>query len=424
LLLPSSFDDPHILPVANRPQGDPALVFFDPEVVHGTHVLIVGVSAYPNLPDRTQSLTAAGLGMRRLSSTALSALDVLQRLLEENTAGRLQHPLASCRLLLSPTAQEMATRPVIAQLSPPSADTSNFIDAANAWRDAAKNDALGATFYYFAGHGIQRSRGDQVLLLERFGQAGRPLLAHAVDMVTLRNGMAPSPGFPNIARTQLYFVDACRNLPVQILNFETLQTTPVFDVTLSTLDDRRAPIFYASVPDGKAGAIPDEGTLFSRALLACLGGAAGQPPDDGAAETRATTDWHITYGSLHEALTWHMDTLNRQFGWQQTLIADGFTRDTVVSYLPGSPQVPVKIEVSPDAALSVTSINLVPIDGGIVAPLSIPAGAIPHPFDLTIVAGVYMINAIVSPPTPPFQNRARSFNVLPPFKLCRMGVQP
>jgi len=236
--------------------------------------------------------------------------------------------------------------------------------------------------------------------------------------------MAPSTGFPSIARTQLYFVDACRNLPTQIQNFETLQTTAVFDVTLGGFDDRRAPIFYASVPDGRAGAIPNTGTLFSQALLECLRGGAGQTPNDNATATRAITDWHVTYRSLHEAIIWHMDDQNQRFNWQQELITDGFARDAVICYLPGPPQVPLQIQVAPDTALVCTAIDLTPVAGGGLpaATLMIPAGTQPHPFDRTVAAGMYMVNATVTPPTPPFQNKARPIEVLPPFRRCRMGM--
>src|SRR5690606_6608844 len=106
-----------------------------------------------------------------------------------------------------------------------------FRAAADAWRADARAHRGGATFFYFAGHGVQRTRDDAVLLLEGFGAPG-PALQHAAATRNLLDGMAPAPSQQEIARTQFYFVDARRNRPAQLNNSEHLHVPDLWDAQL------------------------------------------------------------------------------------------------------------------------------------------------------------------------------------------------
>ena len=138
----------------------------------------------------------------RLTATALSAYLILDWVIRAHQSGQLPFPLATCRLLLSPTPSELQKappigneqqpyRPTMAQLGAPRCTLKSLRDAAAYWRADAETRSDAATLFYFAGHGIQRSRGDQILLLEDF--ASSPLLLeYAVDVSSLRDGMAPT----------------------------------------------------------------------------------------------------------------------------------------------------------------------------------------------------------------------------------------
>ncbi|MCA2217349.1 hypothetical protein [Jidongwangia harbinensis] len=409
-----------LLPGA-RPADQPWLVYEDATLRDqpALHVLIAGVSAYPHLPGFGAPPTEAGLGMRQLSSTALSAYLMLDWLLRAAAEQRLCRPLGSVRMLLSPQVAEAdATEqpagrfvaPPVDELLLPGCTLPAFVAAAAAWRDSAKRHPDGATLFYFAGHGIQRTRGDQVLLMEEFGRGG-PLALQAVDVGTLRNGMAPYAGDghsssarPGIARTQFYFVDACRNTPSRVLSLEDLRATPVFDVERSDLiDDRQAPVFYASIPAGVAQAVPGQQTLFSIALLRCLGGDAAEAPDH-SAEGRRAAQWHVSSFSLQKGLAMRMTEVNRQYGGQQAIIADGFTGNAVLCYLPDRPVVPFEVLIEPDQAVPCTRI-VVRDDRDPATAREIPAAgarfAVPTP---PLRAGYYHFSAVVQPPTPPYQD--------------------
>ena len=100
------------------------------------------------------------------------------------------------------------------------ATTDSFVQKTWEWRDRVGKSKNNLALFYFSGHGIQRDKEDAVLMLQDFAEPGaRSILKRAVAFNDIFKGMAPSTDFPNIGMTQLYFIDACRNLPEQIKNF-------------------------------------------------------------------------------------------------------------------------------------------------------------------------------------------------------------
>jgi hypothetical protein len=415
-----------VLNPRERPADEPWLVYRDPAAdgAPAIHVLIAGVSDYPNLPAAGEPGTEKGLGMRRLSSTSFTAYLMLDWLLRASAEGRLSLPLGSVRLLLSPTEQECAASvgaaydvPPIPELATPACSLQNFLLAAERWRESAKARRDAATLFYFAGHGIQRGGKDQLLLMDSFGLGG-PLAQHAVDLSSMRNGMAPhsagSPwsARPDIARTQFYFVDACRSTPRDRLSHESLSAMPVFDVApTDTLDDRCAPVFYAALPNGVAQALPGRQTLFSIALLRCLAGEAAEAPDDETGDRRAV-DWHVSAFSLLDGLTRRLEEVNREYGGQQISIADGFSEDVVLCYLSEPPDVPIRIEIEPTRAVGSTRVLVRPWGWeGAVEELDGSSGRYPY---LTLLrAGQYQFAATVQPPVPELRDYTEQFLVAP-----------
>src|SRR5688572_12244185 len=136
----------------------------------GLHALIVGVSSYSHLPGGDRATTTNAFGMEQLTSTSLSAWKVYQWLLDHKD--RLAAPLASVRLLLSPSQRELDNAlkdiPNIATID--RATRANFDREAKNWRKAAEKNEDDYTFFYFAGHGVQRSTpNDAVMLMEDYG---------------------------------------------------------------------------------------------------------------------------------------------------------------------------------------------------------------------------------------------------------------
>src|SRR5215207_8928348 len=148
----------------------------------GLHALVAGVSRYPHLPGGDGAPAAQALGMQQLTSCALSAFRIASWL--RSRADRLTAPLATLRLLLSPSADEERVEPALRGV----ADACTF-DALRksiaAWRTSAQENLHDATVFYFAGHGVQRSKGDAVLLCEDFGNGIGGILDNAFSSVNL-----------------------------------------------------------------------------------------------------------------------------------------------------------------------------------------------------------------------------------------------
>jgi hypothetical protein len=187
----------------DRPPQSKALVFArqrDQNSTPSLHGLIIGVSHYPFMP--TDKARREAFELQQLASPARTAMAIC-RWLQQNS-GCLPVPLGSIRLLLSPSEEEKATESALQSLGD-SATRNNVLAAAADWRRDASSNPKNMTFFYFAGHGVQRGAAGEAMLLEDFGERTGGLLYNAIDHATLIAGMAPSRGTPKIARTQFYF---------------------------------------------------------------------------------------------------------------------------------------------------------------------------------------------------------------------------
>jgi hypothetical protein len=388
----------------------------------GLHAIIAGVSAYRHLPGGSDTPATDSYGMEQLSSTALTAYKIYQWLLQRQA--RMPLPLATVRLLVSPSHDEAAQiGAALNQLGVNACTRQNFAMEAKQWRADASTHNENVTFFYFAGHGVQRSKNDGVLLLEDFGDPNEGTLHNAAEIINIFNGMAPPASIQKkMARTQFYFVDACRVLPSAFKNFEKMTVPDIFNVELSGADDRQAPIFFATIPGIKAYAVKNEQTLFSKALLKCLNGAAGAPmPED----AHGNVEWHVSVQSINKALDGFFPTLTATPDVDQAFSMGGYpTGDPTVHFLDGPPSVEVVLEVDPQAALPFTRVVIMDIDSG--QPVqALPSPLDPHPFTCEVPAGIYSINATIEPSNPLYVNRpGKARQLLPPRFSWRKVVTP
>ena len=360
----------------------------------GFHAFIAGVSSYPHLPGGIGTPAPDSFGMQQLSSAALTAYKMYCWLVERQR--KLPVPLATCRLLLSPSPEEVQVEPQLAVLAD-HCTLDAFQAAAGDWRTDASSHQENVTFFYFAGHGVQRSKGDQVLLLEDFGDGRGGTLDKAVNTKNIYNGMVKSPSRPTMAQIQLYFIDACRILPSKFKDYERMETSAVWDIELSGRDDRRAPIFYAAVPGSVAYALRGDQSIFSKALFACLnGGAAESEEQDGQQR------WQVSYHSLSETLGDYIAELNQTKGADQEFTVDGFGADAIIHYLDGPPLVESMLEVVPVDALAFVEIEVWNNARNELV-WSLPAPLNPYPYLGMLPAGEYRISVLINPPHPMYR---------------------
>ena len=402
-----------------------ALVFEDPAAPGasegGLHAFIVGVSRYKHLPSGDGDPARDSFGMQQLTSTALSAYRVYEWLLQRRD--RLPRRLATIHMLLSPSAKELEVEPGIRQFNDPAlrALRARFAAEAKSWRARTKASNNEFAFFYFAGHGLEREKGDCVLLCEDFGDPDQgDDLVNTVDFDHLFAGMAPPDRrTESIARSQVYFVDACRAKPASFSLFERQQPPGLWRIELGGRDDRQAPVFFAAIPGTEAIGFDGEETLFNRALMACL------KQDAVHALPEQDADGNPKYGvsvyTLHEGLKTAIAALNAKNTTHQAHSLTGRVSDLTLHYIDGRPDVDVVVEIDPAAAVPFVQLDVSAADDTSVLTLT---QLNPHPYRHQLPAGIYRFRFTVDP-RQPFRNPMPSFEqVKPPRHPVRARVRP
>jgi hypothetical protein len=354
----------------------------------GLHALIVGVSTYRHLPGGGGKPAEESLGLQQLVGTSRSAHKMAQWLITADSRGLLPQPLATVRLLISPSATK---EPQLAGLADP-ATWANFEAEAKAWRDDASTGKDNITFFYFAGHGVERRKADAVLLLADYGDpdAGA-ILNNAVDAAHLLAGMAPpADATKQMARTQFYFFDACRTFANEFTQYEWEEIRKIWSIKIGGVDDRTAAAFFGSVPGDSAYTQEDQ-TIFSLALLNCLDRTAAIGPEV------SIPRWRVTTTSLIDALPDTLALINEARGTTQGFAPGGIPKKATIVYLAAPPEIDVEMSVEPPTRVAnfgfeIRSRNDVTLKK--VVPIT------PHPFKWKLPAGLYRLIAFPDPPHP------------------------
>jgi hypothetical protein len=322
----------------------------------GLHALIVGVSDYTHLPSGPAD-PAVGFGMAKLASPALSAFRIYRWLTAPPRGTSLAAPLKTCRLLLAPSPEELAAEPALAGLTLDRPTWKAFQKAAVAWRTDASSEPKDVTLFYFAGHGLRTTPEESILTLEDFGEPGLPETHHCAKVGNLRQGMAPTETRPGIARTQFYFIDACRNLPEQVLKFAPMSVPDVFKVELNVHDTRATPTFFATADGGLAISRRGRETVFCEALLDALSRGAEASEDDPAS---GAARWPVTSITLKRGVDRYL--LRKHGGAAPEVDPRGMMREPALLHLAQPPEVDIDLEVTPAALAGEARIALVDAD--------------------------------------------------------------
>jgi Caspase domain len=349
----------------------------------GLHALLIGVSEYPNLP-AISSLHLADppppdFGMASLTATASSANQLASWLV--NHKDHFHVPLASCRLLLSPSVAGRGEM----------ADIVNASDAAIAWRKSAANNPDNISFFYFAGHGLQRpdveTGTDQALLLSGFGDDPDMIFRHGLSVNELIDGMAPGlPKNKKIARTQYFLFDACRNAPKQLKDYKVLPCSRLWDIPSETMHDRRMFVLYAAEPDHRAYSRTDgDLTHLAVALLRCLNGGVGQRD---ARYDLQQPRWNLTAGTLERGISHYLVAESKATRvTQSAVVTSRLDPDAVFCHLDRAPKMPLTILVEPTSACHHTCLQFHTDQDQMAMPLSPPIK--PNPQTFLLDAGIY-----------------------------------
>ncbi len=254
--------------------ADPALLIdrrAEPNIGPGLHAIIIGVSDYQHLSS-AEDLPGDGLAaLQKLESSALSGWRFAQKLKSLDAEKRLARPLKTLRLLLAPSASELAAEPGLAAAGGDTPLCASIRDALRLWRKDVAASKDEQALFHFSGHGIRRSLEETILLASNFLDPDVDVqLENAFNLRNIYNGMVPSLKFPDIGREQFYFIDACRDKPDALDALDDTSTPKIFEPVLGSYDDRKAPIFFATKTGGSAAGIPGQVTYFTDALLWAL----------------------------------------------------------------------------------------------------------------------------------------------------------
>jgi len=306
----------------------------------GTHVLVIGVSAYRHFEDG-ETPTGQGelLGMGQLTGPARSASDIAAWFLDANGYRNTQAPLASLRVLLSPGEDEAINPALDGYADRIGTATLAEVDAAfNELRAASVGHVKNVIVVYVAGHGVQLSKDGAVVLLHDCGAHPAQILRGAVDMV----GVYRSFDHPDTAQTQFWFVDACRQRPEVASRFESLSRALTYDEPAGR--SAASNLFLSAITGRPAYVRPEGQTLFCEALLWVLSGKAAATP-----RANVSDYWHVSSGSLMDGLPARVKALAEAEGASQTV--DCAVRSTVAFHeFESPPPVAITIALQPEAA--------------------------------------------------------------------------
>ncbi|MFG1992242.1 caspase family protein [Actinoplanes sp. NPDC048988] len=337
-----------------------------------THALVIGVSAYDHLPGGPLTF-----GLKSLSSTAAGAHRFAVWLRDHYHNPRA--PLATIRLLLSPTAEGEP------------ADREHVRNAVLGWQEDNYRNSSGTSFLYAAGHGVMLSHEDSLVLLQDFAK-DRMVLDYSLDIGSVYHGMAGDQ-FP---QSQVYFVDACRLRPEVFARFANLGTGVGLPSPFAAADRRSSSVYFSAAPGTLAyGRRDGEGTIFSAALLDCLGGLA--------VEAAGAGEFHVTGASLLRTLQEQVNSRARQYNAEQYVTGGGTGLSHVVHYFERPPAFPYAIWLDPDHARPFVRAEIWDGDrNGLLADGRFE----PNPASWDLPAGLHSLDVIVKPGDNRFRTRS------------------
>ena len=369
------------------------------------HALVIGVSHYQYLPENSLGpIPEDGrvtLGLCQATTPAYSALSFASWL--ESEYNNPDIPMGSIRLLLSPSTQEEEQEDALANLEPhvlhPTAR--NVKEALFAWKRDCEKSRNNLGIFYIAGHGIQLSKDDSIVLLEDFANPNDNILAGAIDIGSVWRGMSNE----NAAKIQFYFVDSCRIKPDIFTKYEK---NPV-GVTLDVTDEgtvEAAPIFFSAAPRTHALGELGKGTLFCQALMDCFKLHAVDWPDQ-------QGRWMVTTSSLNKWLGRRVMQLALEYNEVQDAVPGGLMKDVPLHILTKPPNVPVIIGLDPKDAAEHHA--LAKLQDGITDKVIFENRQFTPELEEEVPGGSYLIHITFPPEEVMFRNRQfRPLFVHPP----------
>jgi len=302
----------------------------------GVHALIIGISDYSYLPAPGPGAAAGRFGFYKVQGPAASAIALTQWLAGAGADYVLAAPLKTVRLLLLPSAAEAVPAWPNGEAGP--TDVVTIAQAVEDWRnDCNTCEGKNIALFYFGGHGINFSSDDVLLAM---GDVGHPAdnpysFERFLRVKNIFEAMQPSDLYMNMARTQFYFIDACRTLNSRATaNPNGPNVRQIFTPPSNTMENRVAPIFFAAQTGDPAFAPSPEGTKYGLALIRALKNSSAAPKLDSASKVI----FPIGTDSLEKAINNAM---------RRDLPVRGYRQDVDLVWRRAAPDIELQVEVRP-----------------------------------------------------------------------------
>jgi hypothetical protein len=217
--------------------------------------------------------------MNQLSSPQPSARAVADWFIANQD--RLEVPLGTVNLLLGndPTGQITGN-----------ATLADVKHAAKAWSNICNQNAENVAIFYFCGHGVSDpNTSESILLLQDFGdKEEEEFWRNAVNFEQFKRAMAS-----NEAMTQVYLIDACRNVPKKYMDIPRQGLSPLLSARPLMISGKNMPVIRSATLNQTAEGTVNAPTRFCEVLLDCL---------NHYAATEIGNRWQVTVDSLGAAV--------------------------------------------------------------------------------------------------------------------------
>jgi hypothetical protein len=353
-----------------------ALLFNKIQQTAQTHVLIIAVGGYPYLSggdhERAQTFDGAQL-LGQLTSPQVSAEAFYETLMDLHHNQSWIKPLGSIDVLVSPAPGgkrvfngQQPDRPTIANISL----------AYFNWKQRCDTNPDNVAVFFFCGHGLDKA--EHYLLAEDFGFIpGNPWTgAFAFDLT--RRAF-----FSCRASTQLFFVDACRQVTTDMLQTE-IPTTPIEPPNLLSRDCQFNLTQKAAAANEMAYGKKSEPSFYTKALIGAL---------KGNAANNETGEWRIGTGTLSSKMNSFLQNESPLEGYPQRCISTTSNVTDILRFA-APPEVALRVTCNPEAALAKAELFCIDpaTDTGPTRPPAI------EPWQLNVRAGIYKIGARFNEP--------------------------
>jgi hypothetical protein len=270
-----------------------------------THVFIIGVGQYSYLINgKEQKEFNNFLRLNQLTSAPNSARMLANWIIEN--LNNPEAPLGSVEMLLSssndqyrPPEHSNISNDIVDgagtdEITVDRANMNNIKDAFDIWYERCNSHPNNVAIFYFCGHGIEK--GNLALLTEDFGANINRQFENSFDFHSTYRGMEGCQ-----ARTQCYFVDSCREVPLEILDHLELNNMSLKDPKVNSQSSLDALVLFAASRNSQAWGRTDGITRFTDALIKSL---------DGLGSFKSAGRWQIRTDKLSTAVVKTIDRSN------------------------------------------------------------------------------------------------------------------